>query len=86
MERKQELAQVLAGIQQVRNNHDLLQVVRLLDLMYEDAKDALVSVPRDEYEAAQAKARTILQIRNKLSQPSMAEAQAPYRKPLNTGE
>jgi hypothetical protein len=62
------------------------QVVRLLDLMYEDAKDALVAVVRDEYEAAQSKARTILLIRNKLTQPSMAESQAPYRKPFITGE
>ena len=86
MERTQELAQVLAGIQQARNNHDVRQVVRLLDLMYEDAKDALVAVARDEYEAAQAKARTILHIRNKLSQPSMAESQAPYRKNFDIGE
>lgn len=86
MERKQEMAQVLAGIQQARNNHDVQQVVRLLDLMYEDAKDALVAVARDEYEAAQAKARTILHIRNKLSQPSMAESQAPYRKTFAQGE
>jgi len=54
--------------------------------MYEDAKDALVAVAKDEFEAAQAKARTLLQIRNKLSQPSMAESQAPYRKPFITGE
>jgi hypothetical protein len=80
------MAQVLAGIQQARNNHDVQQVVRLLDLMYEDAKDALVAVARDEYESAQAKARTILHIRNKLSQPSMAESQAPYRKTFATGE
>jgi hypothetical protein len=80
------MAQVLAGIQQARNNHDVQQVVRLLDLMYEDAKDALVAVARDEYEAAQAKARTIWHIRNKLSQPSMAESQAPYRITPITGE
>jgi hypothetical protein len=80
------MAQVLAGLQQTRNNHDVLQVVRLLDLMYEDAKDALVSAPRDEFEAAQAKARTLQQLRSKLSQPSMAESQAVYRKPSTTGE
>ncbi len=71
---------VLAGLQQVRNNHDVQQVVRLLDLMYEEAKDTLVACAKDEFESAQAKARTIVHIRAKLTQPSMAEAQAPYRK------
>jgi len=48
--------------------------------MYEEAKDALVACGMDMFEAAQSKAQTIAHIRNKLSQPSMAEAQAIYRK------
>jgi hypothetical protein len=74
------MAVLLAAVQQSRNNHDVQQVVRLLDLMYEEAKDALVACGMDMFEAAQSKAQTIAHIRNKLSQPSMAEAQAIYRK------
>jgi len=86
MDRKQVMAGVLAGIQQSRNNHDVQQVVRLLDLMYEDAKDALVGASAESFASLQSKAQTIMHIRTKLSQPSMAEAQAAYRKPNTTGE
>jgi len=52
--------------------------------MYEEAKDALVSCGPATFEATQAKAVTLLQLRNKLSQPSMSEAQSIYRKQNTT--
>lgn len=78
MNRKQELQRLIAELQVARNNHDILQVVQLLGLMIEDARDALVLTNRDGHDAASSKVITLEAVRKLLTQPSMAEMQAPY--------
>lgn len=78
MNRKQELQEVVKNLQAARNNYDILQVVRWLDLAIEDARDALVASGRDGHDTAASKVTTLSALHRVLTQPSMAETQAQY--------
>lgn len=78
MSRKQEIQRIVASLQAARNNSDIKQVARWVELMIEDARDALVVAGRDGHDAASAKVIMLLAMHKVLTQPSMAEMQAPY--------
>ncbi len=59
-----------------------MQVVRLLDLMYDDARDELVECTAAMHDTARATVKTIDKIRKHLTQPSFAEMQNIYAKTL----
>lgn len=80
MDQKQELQETLKAVKAARNSHEAQLVIKLLDLMYEQAKEEMVSVAEEQLAVTQARARTIKHIRNQLSQPTMAELQAPYKR------
>ena len=80
MVRKKELTEVLRRLQAARGNSDVMMVVQLLDLMYDDAKDELVDCGKDLYDTARATVRTIDRIRKYLTQPSFEEVQRAYKK------
>lgn len=79
MTRKQEITAVLGRLQAARGNSDVVMVVRLLDLMYDDARDELVDCGKDLYDTARATVRTIDKIRKHLTQPSFEESQKAYK-------
>lgn len=66
-------------LQRARSSHEVQQVVKLLDLMYEEAKEALVTTPPEGFSAGQAKAQQLGQLSALLSRPSFAETQAQYK-------
>lgn len=70
----------------MRASHEVQTVVRLLDLMYEDAKDALVTVPAEGFSAAQATAQTLGRLHSQLTRPSFADSQIPYKRPMTPTE
>lgn len=78
MNRKQELQRLTAELQAARNNHDVLKIVQMIGLMIEDARDALVATDREGHDAARSRVVTLESMRKILTQPSMAEMQAPY--------
>jgi hypothetical protein len=80
VDQKQELQETLKAVKAARNSHESQQVIKLLDLMYELAKEEMVAVTEENLAVTQAKARTIKHIRNQLAQPTMAESQAPYKR------
>lgn len=79
MNRKQEIQAVVARLQAARNNFELQQVARWLELVELEARDSLVVCGRDEHDAASSKVITLAALRKVLTQPSMAEMQAPYQ-------
>lgn len=78
MNRKQEIQDVVKYLQAARSNHDIQQVVRWLDLVIEEARDALVITDRDGHDTAASKVVTLSAVRQVLTRPSMAETQAKY--------
>lgn len=62
------------------------QVIKLLDLMYEETKEVMVTVPQDGLPSAQAKAQAYDHLRNLLTRPSLAESQARFQQQTNIKE
>jgi len=77
--RKQEIQAVVANLQAARNNFELKQVARWIELLELEAHDALVVCGRDGHDAASSKVVTLAALHKILTQPSMAEMQAPYQ-------
>ena len=55
------------------------QVIKLLDLLYEETKEVMVTVPQDTLPSAQAKAQAYDHLRNLLTRPSFSESQARFQ-------
>lgn len=62
------------------------QVVKLLDLMYEEAKEALVVTPPEGLTIGQAKAQQLATLVGLLTRPSFAESQAAFKPQTSTKE
>lgn len=58
------------------------QMVKLLDLMYEEAKEALVVTPPEGFSAGQAKAQQLNTLIGLLTRPSFADSQAQYNRQI----
>lgn len=78
MSQKRDLQAALAAVQAARLDSGVQAVVRLLDIMYEQAKEEMVQGMPESLNELRVKAITIDSIRNRITRPSLTEAQAQY--------
>lgn len=78
MSQKRDLQAALAAVQAARLDSGVQSVVKLLDIMYEQAKEEMVQGIPEQLNELRVKAITIDFIRNRISRPSLTETQAQY--------
>lgn len=70
--RKAEIARAAAAIYQIKGTDVYDSLLRLLDHVYEECKDALVSCEVEEVRGVQAKAQAIQELKKLISREPLA--------------
>ena len=75
---RQKMQPILEKLRAARHNQEVQLVLQLIDVMYEEAREQLMSATPMTFAAFQAEAHALASIRKMITNPSIAEAQAKF--------